>query len=178
MNNLPGSFILVAACALAGSANASEVPASPATREYWQQCAANIGVPADQVVRTRRFGETREMTDVLTKLVIEREKTITTTTPWLYEKSPELKPVEGGYSVVVDDALLPRAVIRTTASITLPYRDVTEEYSRHEGASVRPIEAWRQVHWRFFTRELAPVGKVPSEDMPVTLEKFEVVCSG
>lgn len=155
---------------------ASEVPPTPATTAYWARCAAMLGVSAAQIVRTRRFGETSAMTPVLTRLVMEGEKTITTTSPWLYAHTPALRPVVGGYSVVVDEKLAPRSVIQTTRSIELPYNEVTEEYSRHEGAAIRPIAAWRDTHWRFFTRELAPLGKTPTQDMTVTLEMFKVVC--
>jgi uncharacterized protein YhfF len=41
---------------------------------------------------------------------------------------------------------------------------------------VRPIEAWREVHRRYFDRVLAPLGRAWALDMPVTLERFEVAC--
>jgi uncharacterized protein YhfF len=67
-------------------------------------------------------------------------------------------------------------LLRTTLLRTLPFDDVTEEYSQFEGKPVRPLAAWRQVHQDFFNRTLAPLGKKWSADMPVTLEKFAVVC--
>jgi uncharacterized protein YhfF len=116
------------------------------------------------------------MTQLLLPLVLSGEKSITTTSPWLYENDPGSKPVEGAYSIVLDETGAPRAVLRTIAVKTLPFNAVTAEDSQYEGPSVRPIEAWREVHVRYFTRVLARVGKVPAVDMPVTLERFEVVC--
>lgn len=157
------------------AASGDELPSTPA-RQLWARCADRIGVAAGQPVRTRRFGETTEMTQLLLGLILAGEKTITTTSPWIYEHDPESKPVEGAYSIVLDEAGLPKAVLRTTSVKTAPFDAVTEEDSQYEGPTVRPIEAWRAVHVRYFTRVLARVGKVPTNDMPVTLERFEVVC--
>jgi uncharacterized protein YhfF len=41
---------------------------------------------------------------------------------------------------------------------------------------VRSLDAWRRVHQAFFERTLKPLGKTWSSGMPVTLERFEVVC--
>jgi uncharacterized protein YhfF len=142
----------------------------------WARCAGRLGVAVDQPVRTRRFGETKAMTQLLLPLILAGEKTITTTSPWLYGSDPSAKPAEGAYSIVLDETGVPRAVLRTIAVKTVPFDAVTEEDSRYEGPTVRRIEAWREVHVRYFTRVLARVGKVPTPDMPVTLERFEVVC--
>jgi uncharacterized protein YhfF len=127
-------------------------------------------------LRARRFGSTPEMSDLLLGLVLEGEKSITTTSPWLYDDDLQAAPVVGDYWVVIDGAGRPAAVLRTTEVTIMPMDQVTEQYSRYEGPSVRPIEAWRKVHWNFFTRVLAPLGKTPTADMPVTLERFEIVC--
>lgn len=157
------------------AASGDDVPSAPG-KELWARCAGRIGVAAGQPVRTRRFGETTEMTQLLLGLILAGEKTITTTSPWIYEHDPESRPLEGAYSIVLDEAGLPAAVLRTTSVKTVPFDAVTEEDSQYEGPTVRPIEAWRAVHVRYFTRVLARVGKVPTNDMPVTLERFEVVC--
>jgi uncharacterized protein YhfF len=158
------------------TAAAAGPPLSEAQRAFWQRCAARLNVPSDQPVRTRRFGDTAEMTQRLLPLVISGEKTITTTSPWIYERDPAVKPIEGGYSIVLDETGEARAVLRTTLVKTLRFDEVTEEYSQYEGKPVRPLEQWRAVHVRYFTRMLAPLGKEPASDMPVTLERFEVVC--
>lgn len=147
-----------------------------AARATWARCAATLGVPADAPVRIRRFGETRAVTDRILPLVLVGEKTITTTTPWLDEFDPAQRPVEGAYSVVVDADAQPVAVLRTTVVRTLPFEAVTEDDTRYEGKPVRPLAAWRDVHVRFFDRVLKPIGKAWTPGMPVTLERFEVVC--
>lgn len=171
-----GRWTLLAGAVLSLLARAEGLPLSDAARAYWADCAAGIGERGDRAARTRRFGSTPEMSDLLLGLVLAGEKTITSTSPWLYDQDLQAAPVVGDYWVVMDGAGKPAAVLRTTEVTTMPMDQVTEDHSRHEGPTVRPIEAWRKVHWNFFTRVLAPLGKVPTADMPVTLEYFEIVC--
>lgn len=158
------------------STGAEGLPLSEDARSYWDDCATAIGEAADRPLRVRRFGSTPEMSNLLLGLILAGEKTITSTSPWLYDDDLQAAPASGNYWVVIDGNGKPGAVLRTTSVKTLPMDEVTEQDSQHEGPSVRPIEAWRKVHWNFFTRVLAPLGKTPTADMPVTLERFEVVC--
>ena len=167
---------MIAGAILPWFALAEGLPLSEAARTYWVDCAAGINEPADRPFRVRRFGSTPEMSDLLLGLVLAGEKTITSTSPWLYDEDLQAAPAAGDYWVVMDGAGEPSAVLRTTGVKTLPMNEVTEQDSQYEGPSVRSIEAWRKVHWNFFTRVLTPLGKTPTADMPVTLECFEVVC--
>jgi len=38
-----------------------------------------------------------------------------------------------------------------------------------------PLAEWRDVHWAFFSRRCAELGRVASLDMPVVCERFERV---
>lgn len=171
-----GGWALIAGIILPVSALSEGLPVSAAARSYWVDCAAGINEPADRPLRARRFGSTPEMSELLLGLVLAGEKTITSTSPWLYDDDLQAAPAVGDYWVVMDGAGKPSAVLRTTGVKTLPMNEVTGQDSQLEGPSVRPIEEWRRVHWNFFTRMLAPLGKAPTADMPVTLEYFEVVC--
>jgi len=169
-------WALIAGVLLPWAATPEGLPLSVAARAHWADCAAGIREPAERPLRARRFGSTPEMSDLLLGLVLAGEKTITSTSPWLYDDDLQAAPAVGDYWVVMDGAGKPSAVLRTTGVKTLPMNEVTEQESQFEGPSVRPIEAWRKVHWNFFTRVLTPLGKAPTESMPVTLEYFEVVC--
>lgn len=172
------AVVLAAAVLASGAADAAvTVPATTDAQALWSACAARLGLPEQAAVRVRRFGDTPQMNDRLLALILAGEKSITATTPWIYERNAELRPVEGGYTVVLDGAGTPRAVLRTTAVKTVRFDEVTAEDSRYEGKPVRPLEAWREVHWQYFARALAPLGRAPAEDMPVTLERFEVACA-
>jgi histidinol-phosphate aminotransferase len=109
-------------------------------------------------------------------LILGGEKTVTATSPWLFEADATQRPLEGGWSLLLDADGRPAAVLRTTQVKTLPFGAVTAADSQYEGPPVRPIEAWRDVHRRYFDRVLAPFGRQWAADMPVTLERFEVAC--
>lgn len=147
-----------------------------AIREFWRQCATAQSLQTPHPLRLKRFGDSASMTAQLSQLILSGEKTITATSPWIYEHDVAQTPVVGGYFVMVDADAAPLGILRTTGLRTMPFDQVTEDYSRYEGIPVRPLEAWRQVHRGFFTRTLAPLGKEWRADMPVTLERFEVVC--
>lgn len=159
----------------AASAEATATLGS-AAQELWGRCAAQVGAGAGATVRERRIGVTPESTRTMYSLILAGEKTITTTSPWLYAADPKQRPVLGGYSVLLDADGRAAAVLRTTEVKELPFDRVTADDSRHEGKPIRPLQAWRDLHVRFFDRELQPLGRQWSATMPVTLERFEVAC--
>jgi len=153
--------------------------ASPEVEAFWNACRHKIvEPPADGFYRVRNFGDNEAMASLLLDLIVSGEKTVTFPTPWLYEGKREVTPVVGGYVVVTDFAGQPGALLRTTNVTTLPFDRITEEYTRFEGPGARPLEAWREIHWNFYTRVLKPSGRAPTMDMPVTAERFELVCTG
>lgn len=149
---------------------------SAAVRTAWLGCAQAQGLDPSQRIRTRRFGEALAITKQLNDLILAGEKTITASSPWLTDIDPARRFFEGSYSIMIDEAGAPRAVLRTIGLKSVRFNDVSPEDSRYEGPPVRSIEAWRRVHQSFFERVLKPIGKSWSSDMPVTLERFEVVC--
>lgn len=165
--------IIAALVLLAAPAHADDA----AVAAFWKTCAATLSQPpADGFHRVRTFGRDAELSKRMVGLIADGEKTVTFTSPWIYEGKRGLTPTVGGYTVITDFAGVPVVAVRTTAVKTLPYKDVSEADSQYEGPSVRTLEAWRRVHWAFFTDALKPMGKAPTEEMPVTVERFEVVC--
>ena len=139
-------------------------------------CTKGTNVSALNGIRTRRLGNTPEITDRLIALILSGEKTVTATSPWIYDHDPSEKPSTNGYSMLLDANGVGRAILRTTEVKTLPFDKVTAKDSQYEGKSVRSLAAWRTVHTNYFNKQLAPLGKAWAPDMPVTLERFEVVC--
>ena len=86
------------------------------------------------------------------------------------------KPVLGGYAVVTEFDGTPKLVVRTVALELLTFETVTEEHTRFEELEARPLQGWRDIHWAYFTRFLAPYGMKPEKNMPVVMERFEIVC--
>jgi len=170
-----GLVVLISGLLLA---SASASAASPAVEAFWKACSEKITEPpADGFYRVRNFGDNEDMASLLLDLIVAGEKTVTFPTPWLYAGEREVTPVVGGYVVVTDFAGKPGALLRTTSMTTLPFHQITEAYTRFEGPGARSLQAWREIHWNFYTRVLKPTGRSPSLDMPVTAERFELVCT-
>ncbi len=168
-------FILVLSTLTAGVVSAEPT----AVEGFWQECVKTLREPPeDGFYRVRHFGRTQAVVNVILPLIRDGEKTVTFTSPWIYAGDKEMTPVVGGFSVVTDFSGRPELVIQTTSVETKRFDAISEADSQYEGPAVRPLEAWRKVHWSFFTAVLEPMGRKPSQEMPVTVERFKVVCAG
>lgn len=170
-------FYLLSALLFASIAQAQSP--SQTVEAFWQSCQSQLeAAPSDGFYRVRSIGSTPESTAIITRLVLEGQKTGTFTSPWMYEGDRSITPVVGGYSVLLDESESPRAVLKTTGLMIVPFDQITEKETAIDGPAVRPLDVWRPIHVTFFTNELEARGKEFAQDMPVTVEKFEVVCEG
>ncbi len=68
----------------------------------------------------------------------------------------------------------PRAVIRTTALEIVPFDEVSDEHAHAEGEGDRTLDAWREIHERFW-RDHSEDPRGWAFDMPVLCERFVLV---
>lgn len=155
------------------------VPAkADAVSNFWDACLPSLSAPpADGFYRVRSIGGTLETTDIITNLILAGDKTGTFTSPLMYEGDRSITPEVGAYSVLTDSTAAPRAVLQTTGLLTLPFNRITEKETAVDGPAVRSLEVWTPIHVTFFTDALKSHGKAFSDEIPVTVEKFKVVCS-
>jgi uncharacterized protein YhfF len=118
------------------------------------------------------FGASAEEADELLRLVLEGTKTATASALWDFEAEGEALPEVGSLSILLDGSGHPRALVNTTAVAVVPFDEVGEEHARLEGEGDRSLAHWRDAHERFFG-QVSSRGFEP--DMPVVLERFEVV---
>lgn len=141
--------------------------------------AKKLGVRPDELL-TFAFGDTEEMADRLAALVIAGKKTATASSAWVYEGTDgtdgadEPLPKVGDLSVVTRLGGDPLCVIETTSVEVRPFNEVDADFARAEGEGDLTLEWWREAHWDFWTRSLAPLGRAPTETMPVVMERFEL----
>lgn len=134
-----------------------DAPAAGATFSAWQ------------------FGYGVDQGDRLVACVLDGPKRATTGALWAYEAEGEAIPVPGDHSVILDGHGVARCVIRTSRVDILPFDEVDAAFAYDEGEGDRSLEYWRDVHWTYFVRELAGLGREATRDMPVVCERFEVV---
>ena len=142
---------------------------------YWREFCAQVRLPPDTGYQAWYFGDTPELAHELVELVLHGPKRATAGLSEVNDGLPQVKPVAGGYSVLTEHDGTPRAVIRTTQLDRRPFCEVDAAFAWDEGEGDRTLADWMDGHRRFFTRELAAVGRAFDERMLVDLERFELL---
>jgi uncharacterized protein YhfF len=160
------------------AAATSAIEKSSAVEAFWAACAEKTaGMSANEFYRVRHFGRDAAMADLLVSLILSGEKTGLFSAAWLTEGDRNATPLAGDYVVLTNFTGTPVAVWRTTSVKTLPFSEVTEEDTQLESPGARPLDVWRQIHWNGWSRALEAKGKEASEEMPITVERFELICT-
>lgn len=113
--------------------------------------------------------------DELAALVLQGEKTATSSAYELYTQCKEPLPKAGEYSVILNTKGEAVCVIRTTKVYVVPFFMVTEVHARKEGEGDKSIAHWRKVHAAFFAACLQEAGLPFCETSKVVCEEFKVV---
>ena len=115
------------------------------------------------------FGDSEELCDELTSLVISGEKTATCDTLSFYESGKEKMPEVGRVDIATTWDGRPAVAIRTLEIEVKKFKDVEEEFALDEGEN-EDLEGWRIDHREYFERN----GGFDPE-MKLVCERFEVV---
>ncbi|TQL01180.1 ASCH domain-containing protein [Cellulomonas sp. SLBN-39] len=119
------------------------------------------------------FGDSPALADQLLALVLEGRKTGTSTALAEIEDEGVALPRRGELSIVTDGAGEPRALLRTTEVVVVPFDQVDEAFAAAEGEDDLSLASWRVEHERYWRRVLGDDRFVAT--MPVVTERFEVV---
>ena len=149
---------------------------SKQVEEFWREfCADNRQINPSAPFQVWYFGLGSEDAEELANLVLQGKKRATASLVWEYEDKPEDAPVLNGYSVVTDFEGNPKCVLQTVELRVLPFNEVDAEFAFDEGEGDQSLDYWRAVHWDYFSRRCAGIGKEPSLEMPVNCERFELL---
>jgi len=144
---------------------------TPAIEAFWRDAvAATPELDPDCAFTVFSFGDNQELCDHVLAETLAGRNRATASLRWDYDSQ---LPQVGDVAVVTDWAGAPRAVLVTRRVDVVPYADVDEDFARAEGYVHDPLAEWRDVHWAFFSRRCAELGRVASLDMPVVCERFE-----
>ncbi|MCD6425597.1 MAG: ASCH domain-containing protein [Anaerolineales bacterium] len=106
--------------------------------------------------------------------MLRGEKRATAGLKWSYEAEDESLPEIGQLSVITNWNGDPQCIVEVTSVEIMPYNEVSADFAIEEGEGDKSLEFWRRVHWEFFSMECADIGREPTKDMPVILEKFKI----
>lgn len=136
-------------------------------------CAhASIDTPIPPVWH---FCDSQEDADECARLVAAGRKQATAPSLWGFSHRDEAVPSVGALDVITTWSGEAVAIIRTTRVAIIPYQDVDRAFAAAEGEGDGSLGYWRRVHWDYYTRELAGSTFVPTHDMPIVCQWFEVV---
>ena len=142
--------------------------------EFWDRCRAQQPELPETPPLAWAFGATPAHADGLLQLVLDGVKTGTSSSLWDFESGGDPLPEEGEFSIILDGAGVPRAVIKTTQIRIVAFGDVDAEHARAEGEGDRTLGHWRAVHERYW-REHSQNPRGYEDDMPVVCERFRLL---
>jgi len=150
------------------------IPSSIAT--FWDAFCAESGEDCStRFLEAFHFDDNETDANALADLVLAGVKRATASLVWSFENAGRTTPTPGALSVVTYWDRKPACVIETLEVEVLPFEQVSAEFAASEGEGDGSLAYWRRVHWAYFGRECARVGREPSQVMPVACERFSVI---
>ena len=143
--------------------------------QMWEAFRSAHGLSEDATYSSWHFCDNQVDADALAQLVVVGTKRATAGALRSYEAEGEPLPQVGDYSLIAEWGGRPHAIIRTTSVEIVPFGQVGLDFAATEGEGDGSLAYWRSAHWAAFSRELAPLGLKPTEDMLVVCERFDLV---
>ena len=145
----------------------------------WTAYLDSIGERPERTSLTFRawhFCDNEREADELATLVLCGRKRATA--PCLWELGDDPLPSVNDLDIITYWSGVACCVIRTTVVEIRPFADVPREFAALEGEGDGSFEYWRRAHWAYYGRVLKPMGRAPSDEMPVVCQQFELVYPG
>ncbi|MGM9951265.1 MAG: ASCH domain-containing protein, partial [Lysinibacillus sp.] len=137
---------------------------------YWDEFCQKAKLEGIQYKEAFQFGE---KADWLAELVIEGKKTATCSSYQEYQIENELIPKAGEYSIVLNSANTPVAIIEVESVEMYPLNEVPEDFALAEGEGT--YQEWWDAHVNFFSRLFEQYNLEFKKDMLVVCERFRKV---
>lgn len=149
---------------------------SESVKKFWKEFVSqNSEINPNESFQVWFFGNSSEMARELAELVLSGKKCATASLVAVNEITPEIAPVDDGFSVVTDFEGNPQCVIQTTEIRRLPFTEVDAQFAFDEGEGDQTLEHWRDVHWRYFTKEAAELNLEFNEKSLICCERFQLL---
>ena len=140
---------------------------------FWARAGKAISLPTEYQVRW--IGLDRDTTRQVIELIGAGDKTGTFTLPWIVDRTEQPTPSVGDTIILIDFGGAPQQIVRLTSIETVAFGAITEAHTAIDGTPVRDLAVWKPLHTEYWNGMLAPFGKSVSDDMPVWIEKFELL---
>lgn len=150
---------------------------SPEIQDFWQRYCEETNTDPSTPFGAFAFGNTETMADELVQLVLDGQKTGTSSAHELYALPGEDEPVPqaGQIDIILDGRDQPVGIIQNIAVIILPFKDISAEMARKEGEGDLSLTYWRNVHIDFWTPYFAKNDLIFNDDTPIVYEEFKLI---
>jgi uncharacterized protein YhfF len=150
---------------------------SPAEK-FWSEYLSTLSETERKLktnYKAEQWGDSEELADRLSSLIISGKKTASSSSLWEYESDGSRIPGKGEFTIVLNGKNEPVCIVETTDVQIIPFEKVDESFAFLEGEGDLSLEYWRSAHWNFFTRSLQKIGLQPLMNMPLVCEKFKLI---
>ena len=154
-----------------------EGPAKPsldALEAFWAEAKKeHPDIAATYEVRC--IGVDEPSTAIVLELIKQGDKTGTFSLPWILEDQEQACSQKGDYIIYSAYDGSPALLVRVTEIERTAFGEINERHTAIDGSPVRDLSVWIPLHTKYWNKKLAPFGRVVSSDMPVIVEKFEML---
>jgi len=159
----------------------------PKIAAYWQDCCKALRSDPASAWHAYPFGDPRWASlplKSITDLVFSGKKRATVHLELEFKKKSVPMRKAGDYWILLDEDLLPSALLKLTDVSIKPFEAVDEDFAKLEsedeaaGADAQDmglLEYWAVVHKRYFLKQCRDWGVEWSDCIPCVFEKFEHV---
>ena len=113
--------------------------------------------------------------DYLASLVLNKEKTATSSLYILYELKGKKLPKIGDYSVILNSSNEAVCIIKTTNVYITTFNEITQMHAYKEGEGDKSLKYYKEIHEKFFNNCLKPYNMKFTSDMKIVCEEFILV---
>lgn len=147
---------------------------TPEIEAFWIRFKSLSGVQSHRY-ELQMFGSTPAMKDELAALALEGRKRATVSLMRDYQAADEPVPQIGGYGILLDSGLRPRAILLTTRLELKPLNRATDEDAYEEGEGDRTLQDWLRTHYAYFRRAALAEGWEFSDDVLAIFQRFRLL---
>jgi uncharacterized protein YhfF len=144
--------------------------------QFWQGAGETLRDSIGQGdYAVRWIGLDHTTTEEVLELIRSGDKTGTFTLPWIFEKTGDPTPSIGDTIILIDYGGHPQLILRLTEISTVPFGQISEIHTAVDGSPVRDLAIWKPLHTQYWNNMLAEFGTRVSDELPVWIEKFDLV---
>ena len=144
--------------------------------DYWNRVIAlKPELAVDHQIRS--IGIDEETTVLIIGFIKEGEKVGTFSLPWLMESENIPASHTGQPIILLSYDGKPEIVVQITDIEDTTFGKIDYEVTKIDGPPVRDPEVWIPLHREYWNNILKPYGRSCTDDMPVIVERFQLVYS-